>query len=239
MSVLRVDKRPRRTACVGAVAVCATAGVWGGGRGSLLMRGDSKDCQIAHWKFHKAECGVVEMAELRQQQQSQAEIQGAISRNELTSYNHLPCYEAIGKLRDDLNKLSANPSPNITSENARKLLFYSEQVQFQHEQLEEEIDLVVKSLYSTFETLNITLPPRNQPRYKRLTQLKSRENLQSLILRCQSEHLEEQLESIKECRKLLSGERSHKSDILTDGLPFRPKSAHSRASGDGNGPCVC
>ena len=161
---------------------------------------------MAHWKYHRSECKAADSAG----QSILGDVRAQIERGELTSYDDLPCYEAIGKLRDDLTTFSKNTSsaPYISSDNARKLLFFSEQVQFQHEQLEEEIDLVLKSLHHTFETFDIPIPKRNQPRYKRLAQLKSKENLHSLLTRCKSQKIEEQLESIKECRKLLSGKRN-------------------------------
>lgn len=176
----------------------------------------SKECQVAHWKYHRSECKTADTAG----QSILGDVKGQLDRGELVSYDHLPCYDAIGKLRDDLTSFSKSTStaPYISSDNARKLLFFSEQVQFQHEQLEEEIDHVLKSLHQTFETFHIPIPKRNQPRYKRLAQLKSKENLQSLLTRCQSQKIEEQLESIKECRKLLSDQNPPIRELVEMGM---------------------
>ena len=205
MNALRVVKRPLRTGFVDDADEFGTAGA-GLPLCFILQERDmsySKECQVAHWKYHRSECKTADTAG----QSILGDVKGQLDRGELVSYDHLPCYDAIGKLRDDLTSFSKSTStaPYISSDNARKLLFFSEQVQFQHEQLEEEIDHVLKSLHQTFETFHIPIPKRNQPRYKRLAQLKSKENLQSLLTRCQSQKIEEQLESIKECRKLLSG----------------------------------
>ena len=147
----------------------------------------SKECQLSHWKYHKNDCRPARLEVFQ-------------------DYSQMTCHDAIALLKDNLIDFSKT-SPLYTSSNsARDLLVFAEHVQDQHEKLELEIDTVMANLRQTFIDCNLPIPDRTYPRYKRLAQLKSMENLKSLLDRCQSSEISVKLESIKECRKLLSGE---------------------------------
>jgi len=168
-----------------------------------MVRYCSKECQKDHWKYHRMEC----FPPYKQ-----------ISAEEVAAYSKLNCHDAIAKLNDDLATFSKGSPPMVTSSAANQLLFYSNQIQLQHENLECETDQMLKDLHESFESFNFPIPERKQPRYKRLAQLKSKENLQSLLLRCQSDQREEQLDSIKECRKLLSDQNPPIRELVEMGM---------------------
>ena len=112
---------------------------------------------------------------------------------------------AVHALRDDLVAFSKSSPDYTCNESVEQILLLAENVQKQQEKLEAETDEILNSLHDTFVLLNFPVPERTYPKFKRLSFLKSRENLESILARCKQNNVDIQLESIKECRKLLSG----------------------------------
>src|SRR3990167_1705849 len=169
----------------------------------ILIKYHSKECQKNHWIYHKNDCRPVQLG-----------VDDIIHLKKRENHSTGNCYEEIENLWKNITKSRVNNTDLlIHSHEAALLLYHAEQIQIQHERLEVEISAVIQSLTQSLRKLNVTLPEKKRVKNKSLSQLKSRENILSLVERCNSSDVQTQLESTKECRKLLSGKKKTKKKL--------------------------
>ena len=177
----------------------------------ILIKYHSKECQKNHWIYHKNDCRPVQLG-----------VDDIIHLKKRENHSTGNCYEEIENLWKNITKSRVNNTDLlIHSHEAALLLYHAEQIQIQHERLEVEISAVIQSLTQSLRKLNVTLPEKKRVKNKSLSQLKSRENILSLVERCNSSDVQTQLESTKECRKLLSGKKKTKKKLKFFLIIFR------------------